>query len=458
MKEYHEFIRSKQQKTDMAGFSPLFLPDSLFDFQRHLVEWSTLKGRAALFADCGMGKTLMQLVWAENVVRRTNRPVLILTPLAVGAQTVDEAAKFGMEAMRCRNGKQPDGAKIVVTNYQQLHHFDRHDFAGVVCDESSCIKDSGSKTRDQVTEFMREMPYRLLCTATAAPNDYVELGTSSEALGELGFADMVTRFFKKETKKDFLGWGRLSYRLRGHASKDFWRWICSWARACRRPSDLGFLDDNFHLPELVTSEHEVKPSRPSPGRLFDVPAQNLEEQREEQRRTLPERCSKVAELLSHKNPAVAWCYLNDEGDELERMIPDAKQVSGSDSDEEKEETFQAFASGQLRVLIIKPKIGAWGLNWQHCNHMTFFPSHSFEQYYQGVRRCWRFGQKKPVKVDIISTEGGAKVLASLQQKAAAADMMFAELVANMTQSMMIEIQPYGKLKGDVPQWLSTIKS
>jgi hypothetical protein len=212
------------------------------------------------------------------------------------------------------------------------------------------------------------------------------------------------------------------------------------------------------LPELVTSEHEVKPSRPSPGRLFDVPAQNLEEQREEQRRTLPERCAKVAELVSHKRPSVAWCYLNDEGDELERMIPDAKQVSGADSDEEKEETFQAFASGQLRVLIIKPKIGAWGLNWQHCNHMTFFPSHSFEQYYQGVRRCWRFGQKKPVKVDIISTEGGAKVLASLQQKAAAADMMFAELVANMTQSMMIEIQPYGKLKGDVPQWLSTIKS
>lgn len=454
---YMDFIQSKRQVATMGGFDPLWMPDFLFDFQSSLVSWAIRKGRAAIFADCGLGKTPMQLVWAENVVRKTGKPVLILTPLAVGAQTVSEAAKFGIEAIRCRDGKQPAGSRIVVTNYEQLHHYDAGDFAGMVCDESSILKNFDGKTKLAVTEFMRTLPYRLLCTATAAPNDYIELGTSAEALGEMGFQDMTTRFFKKEMKKDFLGWGRTSYRMRGHAETDFWRWVCSWARACRKPSDLGFDDGRFTLPELLLNEHEVRANRPPAGRLFDVPAQTLEEQREEQRRTLPERCEKVAELLAHDRPAVAWCYLNDEGDYLEKIIPGSKQVSGADSDDEKEETFAAFSSGQLSKIIIKPKIGAWGLNWQHCAHQTFFPSHSFEQFYQGVRRCWRFGQTKPVTVDIVSTEGGAKVLASLNGKAEAADRMFASLVANMNDSLKIETGSYGTKQGEVPTWLSSIK-
>ncbi len=452
-RSYADFLKSKTEFGGMNGFAPIWMPDCLFDFQHSLVEWSIRKGRSAIFADCGLGKTIMQLVWAENVVRHTNKPVLIITPIAVGTQTVSEAEKFGIEAVRSRDGKCKAGSRIVVTNYEKLHLFDRSDYAGVVADESGILKNFDGKTKQIVTEFMKPIPYRLLCTATAAPNDYVELGTSSEAIGELGCKDMITRFFKKENKKDYLGWGRATYQLRGHAQKDFWRWVCSWARACRRPSDLGFEDSKFTLPPLKVNEHRVATSKAALGRLFDVPAENLHEQREEQRRSIPERCDKVRQLVDHKKPAMVWCHLNDEGDELERIIPGAVQVSGSDSDDEKEEKLTAFAKSKLRCLIIKPKIGAWGLNFQHCNHMTFFPSHSFEQYYQGVRRCWRFGQKKPVQVDVICTEGGAKVVASLNRKAEAADKMFAELVANMNDSLSIGQGKYGNIAEEVPSWL-----
>lgn len=450
---YTAFLDTKTQVGGACGFDPTWVPDFLFDFQRALVEWAVRKGRAAIFADCGLGKTAMQLVWAENVVRHENKPVLILTPLAVGGQTVREGAKFGVDTVRCQDGKLAATARVVVANYERLHYFNPSDFAGVVCDESSILKNFDGKTKAEVTEFMRTIRYRLLCTATAAPNDYVELGTSAEALGEMGFQDMANRFFKKQTSKDHLGWGRTKYAMRPHAERDFWRWICSWARAVRKPSDIGFSDDNFALPKLITREHEVKATRPAPGRLFDVAAVTLDEQREETRRTLPERCGKVAELVAHKKPAVVWCHLNDEGDLLEKIIPGSVQISGQDSDEKKEETFNAFADGSIRVLITKPKIGGFGLNWQHCSHMTFFPSHSFEQYYQGVRRCWRFGQKKPVTVDLITTDGGADVLANLQRKAAAADQMFAQLVELMNDSLNIKRGREFAQTETVPNWL-----
>ena len=449
---YQDFIKSKSQYSDMSGFDPLWLPDFLFDFQRHLLEWSIRKGRAAIFADCGLGKTPMQLVWAENVVRKTNGRVLILTPIAVGAQTVKEAEKFGVEATRSRDGKFSESSKIIVTNYEQLEKFTPSDFVGCVCDESQIFKNFNGKTKEQAIEFMRMLPYRLLCSATPSPNDFVELGNSSESLGELGFQDMATRFFVKETKKDYLGWGRNSYRLRTHAEKGFWQWVCSWARAIRRPSDLGYCDRNFNLPSLITNEHEVKTSKPAPGRLFDVPAENLHEQREEQRRTIVERCEKAAELCNRDEPSVLWCYLNDEGDLLEELVKGAKQVSGSDSDEEKEETFLAFSSGQLKKLVVKPKIGALGMNWQHCNHMTFFPSHSFEQIYQGTRRCWRFGQKNDVTADMIVTEGGAKVFASYNRKAEQAERMFAMLIENMNESLQIQATQYGTTNMESPLW------
>ncbi len=438
----------------MAGFDPIWLPDCLFEFQRHLVDWSIRKGRSAIFADCGLGKTIMQLVWAENVVRKTNKPVLILTPIAVGQQTIQEAEKFGIDAERSRDGSFNAGARIVVTNYERLGRFNSSDFSGVVCDESSILKNFAGKRKEEITEFMRTRPYRLLCTATAAPNDYIELGTSSECIGEMGFQDMITRFFKQETSKDHLGWGRTKYRMRGYAERDFWRWVVSWARACRRPSDLGYEDDDFALPPIETREHVITSRVKRAGMLFDMPAITLNEQREERRRTINERCDKVADLVNDTGePAVVWCHLNTEGDQLARDIPDARQVSGSDSDERKEELFDAFASGDLRVLVTKPTIAGFGLNWQHCAHQTFFPSHSFEQWYQSVRRCWRFGQKRPVVVDVVTSEGEMGVLSNLRRKAEAATAMFGNLVSLMNDQLEISFDNPFTTKERSPRWL-----
>lgn len=452
--DYQTFLDSKTQLPGGDGFSPVFMPDFLFDFQKSLADWAISRGRGAIFADCGLGKTPMQLVWAQNIVQHTNEPVLIITPLSVGRQTVREGAKFGIDCQRSQDGKIPSGAKIVVTNYERLDKFNPADFAGVVCDESSILKNFDGVTKAAITEFMRTRRYRLLCTATAAPNDYDELGTSAEAVGEMGYQDMVTKFYRKLTSKDHLGWGRTKYKLRGHAERDFWRWVCSWARACRKPSDLGFDDGRFILPPLITREHVVKASRPASGKLFDVPAETLEEQREEQRRTLPERCCMVADLCAkHEGQSIAWCHLNDEGDLLENIIPDCVQVSGKDEDEAKEEKLDAFISGKVRVLVSKPKLAGFGLNLQNCDHQTFFPSHSFESFYQAVRRSWRFGQDKQVVIDLITTDGSAGVLANLQRKAAAADAMFANLVSLMNESLRIGRGSYGEAVEKLPAWL-----
>jgi hypothetical protein len=438
----------------MSGFDPSDLPDFLFDFQRALVDWACRKGRAAIFADCGMGKTPIQLVWADNVVRRTNKPVLVLAPLAASAQTVREASKFSIECERSRDGAHT-GARVVVTNYERLHLFDPNDFSGAVCDESSILKNFDGVTKAAVTEFMRRMPYRLLCTATAAPNDYIELGTSSEALGEMGYTDMLTRFFKNdESSIEPMSYAS-KWRFKPHAERPFWRWLCSWARALRKPSDLGFSDGAFVLPPLETRIVTVEASRPLNGKLFIVPAGNLQEQREERRMTIQARCEAVAVRASTGSPFIAWCHLNDEGDLLERLIPGAKQVSGSDSDERKEELFEAFTSGQLRALVTKPKIGAFGMNWQHCAHMSFFPSHSYEQYYQAVRRCWRYGQTRPVVVDVITTAGEADVLGNLKRKSDAAVKMFEAMVEEMQNELGIHRAHHQQMQPPrLPGWLT----
>jgi len=451
---YETFIERKSQIGGMSGFKPLWMPDFLFPFQRALTEWAIEKGRAAIFADCGLGKTPMQLVWAQNVVERTCKPVLILTPLSVGAQTVREGAKFGIECGQSRCGKV--AAPITITNYQQLHKFDWQQFGGVVCDESSILKNFDGALKGQITEFMKKLPYRLLCTATAAPNDYIELGTSSEALGDLGFMDMLNRFFKKaqETTSRSDEFRSGIYRFRGHAQHDFWRWVCSWGRAVRKPSDIGFPNDQYVLPPLVTSEHIIKARTVNPDFLFDMPAVGLAEQRSERRRTIEERCETAAALIEGTgNPAVAWCHLNDEGHMLEKLIKDAVEVDGNDSDDFKEETFEAFAAGQIRVLVSKPVIAGFGLNWQHCAHQTFFPSHSFEQWYQAIRRCWRFGQTKPVHVDVISSEGEAGVLANLNRKAAQAETMFARLVELINNELRIEQTNRHIKQQEIPTWL-----
>ena len=452
--DYRGFLDRKTHLGNQSGFAPLFMPDFLFPFQRALTTWAIEKGRCAIFADCGLGKTPMQLVWAQNVVEKTCKPVLVLTPLSVGAQTVREAEKFGIEAKQSRDGQV--AAPITITNYQQLHKFDWKQFGGVVCDESSILKSVDGAIKVQVTDFMRKLPYRLLCTATAAPNDYIELGTSSEALGDLGFMDMLNRFFKKSeqtmSRREEFRSGL--YRFRGHSEKDFWRWICSWARAVRKPSDIGFPDDDYRLPELQAVEHIITARTSNPDFLFDMPAVGLAEQRSERRRTINERCELAASLINATNkPAVAWCHLNEEGHMLEKMIPGAVEVEGNDSDEFKEETFDAFASGQIRVLVSKPIIAGFGLNWQHCAHQTFFPSHSFEQWYQAIRRCWRFGQKQPVRVDVISSEGEAGVLANLNRKAHQAEQMFAKLVELINNELRIEKTNKHNTKQTNPSWL-----
>jgi hypothetical protein len=456
---YSEFLESKSQVGEAHGFEPGWMPEFLFPFQRALVEWAVRMGRSAMFADCGLGKTPMQLVWADNVVRETNRAVLILTPLAVAQQTLREAQKFGIEARRAFD--QTSGAHIVVTNYERLHRLRPEDFAGVVCDESSAIKAFDGKRRAEVTEFLRTVPYRLLCTATAAPNDYIELGTASEALGEMGQMDMLGRFFRNDQNNSAMkaayrttGGGPVKWRFKGHAEQAFWKWVCSWARACRKPSDLGFEDDGFLLPKMTEREHVVETRTAAPGMLFALPASNMWEEREERRRTLAERCEMAAALVADtKQPAVVWCHLNAEGDWLASLIKDGRQVAGADSDEAKEEAYEAFASGQLRVLVIKPKIGAWGLNWQHCAHVVTFASHSYEQYYQAVRRCWRFGQTRPVVVDLVATEGERGVKDNLRRKSEAADRMFTELVAHMNDAMRLDRGVKYEKQAEVPAWL-----
>lgn len=456
--DYKDFIESRSQANTGDGFAPVWMPDFLFDYQQSLVDWSIRTGRAATLADCGLGKTPMQLVVAENVVRHTNRPVLVLTPLAVGQQTVKEAEKFGVDARRT---EKITGAAVYVANYERLHKFNAADFAGVVCDESSILKNFDGTIKAQVTEFMRTMRYRFLYTATAAPNDFVELGTSSEALGYLGHMDMLNRFFKNDqnTSDTDRKWAAASgggpkWRFKGHSEKPFWQWVTSWARALRKPSDLGFSDDRFALPELIEREHIVGARKPREGFLFSLPAHGLTEQREERRRTIAERCERAAALVSDTGkPAVCWANLNDEADAMERLIPGAVQVSGTDTDESKEEKFAAFQSGQIRVLVIKPVIGAWGLNWQHCAHTTVFAGYSFEQYYQSIRRFWRFGQTQNVIVDHVVSDGETEVLAARKRKAEQAERMFAELVRYMREGIKVDRSSYGNKKEEVPSWL-----
>ena len=464
MMPYQEFIAARAQLENLGGFTPTDLPAHLFDYQAELVEWAVRHGRAGLFADCGLGKTPMGLAWADQVHKHTGKPVLFLTPLAVGFQIITEATKFGHDAAPSRSGKV--AAPITVTNYEQLTKFDPFDFGGVVCDESSILKNFDGATKSAITEFMRRIQYRLLTTATAAPNDYTELGTSSEALGGLGYMDMLSRFFINKEKKVSSRGGRVmrwemtdrvgmdqpgEWRLKGPAEQPFWRWVSSWARAIRKPSDYGYSDAAHVLPELIERVHLVEPSTVEDGYLFDIPAVRFQDERAEQKRTVVDRCEAAAEALDDADWAVAWCHLNTESELLAQMIPGAVELSGSDDPAAKEEKLQAFTQGEIRCLVTKPKIGAWGLNWQHCHRMTYFPSHSYESYYQSVRRMWRFGQQNPVTVDVITTPGGKRMLRNLQRKQAAADAMFTELVAHMNNAQTVETINYDK-RIELPTW------
>lgn len=455
--DYEDFLRRKAQIGTMDGFEPLFIPDKAFDFQKSLLDWQVRKGRGATFADCGLGKSLLELAFAENVVRKTNGNVLLLTPIAVGAQMEAEADKFGVEAKRSRDGKVK--GKITISNYEQLGKFDPADFEGVVGDESSILKNFDGKTKALVTQFTRKIRYRMFATATAAPNDFIELGTTAEALGDMGYTDMLGKFFINDQNNIATNRrGRFTeatkWRLKGHAERAFWRWVTSWARAIRTPSDLGFSDDGYHLPELLENEVELTDlDRQAQGSLFALPAIGLKEQRDERKATVKQRCERAAEQMGHPDFSVVWCNLNEEGDLLEMLIPGCVQVSGRDSDESKEEKLTAFSRGEYKKLVIKPKIGAWGLNWQHCNHTVFFPTHSYEQYYQAIRRFWRFGQTRPVKADLVFTDGDAAIIESIRRKRNQAEEMFRHLVTEMNAPLHHQRTNQHTNKMELAPWL-----
>jgi hypothetical protein len=450
--DYRAFVRAKSQLDGAFGFKASFQHPAAYDFQQALVEWAVEQGRAALFADCGLGKTLMQLAWGHNVNRESNRPVLLLAPLMVSVQAVEEGEKFGFDVERSLDGTFSGRAGIVTTNYERLDRFDPHQFAGVICDESSILKNFDGATKGALTEFMRLIKYRLLCSATPSPNDYIELGTSSEALGQLGYMDMLGMFFTSNEDSLHPAWIGSQWRFKSHAESSFWRWVCSWARAIRKPSDMGFDDGPFVLPALLEREHLVK-SPTLPGNLFALPTQGLTEEREERRATIDARCVLAAEALADATQAVAWCHLNAEATALLEVMPGAVQVQGSDADERKIEVFQAFKAGEIARLVTKPKIAAFGLNWQHCNRMSYFADHSFEQYYQAVRRMLRFGQARAVGVDIIASESLAGVVRNQRRKAAATEQMFARMVAAMTDALSVDRFSQHRQVQELPSWL-----
>lgn len=424
MNDYQKFLASKAHPDEMMGFEPLWMPKEMFPVQTHLTDWAIRKGRSSLWESCGLGKSIQELTFAENIVRKTNKNVLMLTPLAVGPQMVREGEKFGIKCTQSRNGKVHKG--ITVINYEQLLKFSPTDFVGVVVDESSILKDFLGKRRRQITDFLHKVKYRLLATATPSPNDYMELGTSAEALGVMGRNQMLGIFFVNG------GEDTQQWELKGHARRRFWKWICTWARALTKPSDLGYDDTGFILPPLEVRQSIIKSNGKYDG-FFPKLAKTLAEQKDVRRRTIKERCERVAEIIPKDDYCICWCQLNPEGDLLEELIPDSVNVQGSDSEEYKEEMLNAFAKGEFKTLITKSKIGGWGLNFQHCNRVTYFPSHSFESWHQTVRRCWRFGQKRSVYVDIVLSEEEGLVMRSMKRKERQMDEMMSELVKEMSE-------------------------
>lgn len=434
---YQEFLASKRHTLGSHGFNPTWMPEGAFDFQQAIIEKAVQKGRIGIFADTGLGKTLIQIAIAENVIRHTNKRVLILTPLAVAFQFINEANRVGVFDI----GHSKDGTlthKITVCNYERLHLLNPDDFVCVMLDESSILKNFAGKIRDQIVAFIKRVPYRFLSTATPSPNDFIELGNSSEALGHLGYMDMLGRFFKS-TQNDVDSNNRNignKFRLLAHAEKDFFAWVNQWSIMVKRPSDLGFDDAGYELPALNVNQHIVTNQRQwcvdNQNSLFVMPARTMSEVREEQKNTVAERCEKAVQLASGKT-SVYWCNLNEESELLSNLDKDAVEIIGGMSIDQKEEILVSFAKGEIDRLITKAKMTSMGLNWQHCNHTVFFPTWSYEQYYQAIRRFWRFGQKQEVTCDMVISEGQERVLEALEQKTQKAIELYGNLVKNANQ-------------------------
>ena len=448
MNDYQRFLESKKHSIGNFGFKANYIPDVAFDFQKYIIEKSVQKGRIGVFADTGLGKTLMQISIANNIIRHTNKKVLILTPLAVSFQFIKEADFLGIDDIEVsKNGKHTK--KIVICNYERLHYFDSNDFIGVICDESSILKNFDGKIKQSITSFIKKIPYRFLSTATPSPNDFIELGTSSEALGYMGYMDMLGKFFKNNQNSvdsNNRNIGEKFY-LKPHAEKDFFAWVNQWSIMCKMPSDLGFSDEKYKLPELILNKHIVKNEVPlvvdSQIQLFNRPAKNFNEIRAEVKQTINKRCEKALELAKGKT-SVYWVNRNEESKILKGNDSQSVEIIGSQSIDKKEEILQAFANGEIKRLITKAKMTGMGLNWQHCNHSVFFPTYSYEQYYQAIRRFWRFGQKNNVTIDMVISDGQTRVLQALEQKTKKAIELHKNLTKNVNSTFINNKKEFNK--------------
>jgi len=454
--EYGEFLAGKGAATADAGIKVEELNPMLFDFQEDITRWALRRGRAAIFASCGLGKTPMQLDWANQIHLDSGKRILIVAPLAVSMQTVQEGVKFGVDVTISKDGGNLSPG-ITITNYERLHHFSPDDFGGIVLDESSILKGFDGKFRKMVTGFARSIPYRLGCTATPAPNDLMELANHSEFLEILTGKQILAMFFRQD------GNSVHSWRLKGHAEESFWRWMGTWSVALREPADLGYENRGFNLPPIKFHDWTIK-SGPVPGFLFVMEARTLADQRAARRASMPERVECATRIANNcTDPCLVWCDLNAESEALTKAIPDAVQVQGSDSMEHKENALLGFSRGEIRVLVTKPAIAGFGMNWQHCAQMVFVGvSHSYERFYQAIRRCWRFGQTRPVDVHVITAEAEGAVVANIKRKEKAADKMMAEIVKHM--DVYSDVSKHRKRNGivyepevkmELPTWLKT---
>lgn len=426
--KYEDFLAGKQHIPPPCGFyvDKPAMNIHMFEWQKDIARWALRKGRAALFEECGNGKTIQQLEFADQVAKREGRPVLIVAPLTVGAQTLREAQKFGYSAAICRTQEDVTPG-INITNYEMLQHFDGRSFAGVVLDESSILKNYTGKMRNQIIEMFKDTPYRLSCTATPSPNDYMELGNQVEFLGIMSRTEMLATYFIHD------GSDTSKWRLKGHAVDRFWEWVSTWAVVLTCPGDLGYPNDGYILPPLHMMEHIVEVKSDGEYNLFGCEiAKTLTERRDARRASLRERCEQAAEIIA-QNPDeqwVCWCDLNAESELLAEIIPNSEEVRGSDKPEEKEDALIRFANGSLRVLVTKPSIAGFGMNWQQCHNMIFVGlSDSYEQMYQAIRRCYRFGQKRTVNVHIVTSAAEGAVKANVERK----EQQAAEMKQNMVQ-------------------------
>jgi len=446
--EYKQFLERKKHSIGNFGFKANYLPDIAFDFQKYTIEKAVLKGRIATFLDTGLGKTIVSLSIAKNVVNHTNKRVLILTPLAVAFQFILEAEKLGIDDVEhSKDGKFTK--KIILCNYERLHYFNSNDFECVILDESSILKNFDGKIKQEVTSFIKKIPYRFLSTATPSPNDFIELGTSSEALGYMGYMDMLSKFFKANNNaidSSNRNIGEKFY-LKPHAEKDFFAWVNQWSIMAKMPSDLGFSNERYQLPELINNKHIVtndsQISIDGQIQMFNIIAKDFNQIRFEQKQTEKKRCEKAVELASYKT-SVYWCNTNNESSILKSLDKNAVEIIGSQSIEKKEEILLAFANGEIERLITKAKMTSMGLNWQHCNHSVFFPTWSYEQYYQAIRRFWRFGQKRDVTIDMVISDGQTRVLEALEQKTQKAIQLHKNLTENVNRSFENKIKEFNK--------------